>query len=165
MRGSRYGRSSISTISPRKHHLEVCSTGASFLHTISPLFNRERPLHYLPFHPIVLPFLHRCRMSKMTVFSPDDSCLQGTASRNSADPERGQALTDPRLVSRPSWPWPTGRSETACPQWGSCSVLFRTALYMWAVCHNRASLSLAAVTCEMLATAGPAARACLHSWD
>lgn len=75
---------------PRRRHLEVCPPGVSFLHTISPAFTDRQPLHYLRFHPIVLLCLHRCRTSKMTVFSPDDSCLQGTTSRNSADPEHGK---------------------------------------------------------------------------
>lgn len=73
-----------------QRHLEVCCPGVSFLHTISPTFTDGWPLHYLRFHPIVLLCLHRCRMSKMTVLSPDDSCLQGTVSRNSADPEHGK---------------------------------------------------------------------------
>lgn len=99
----------------------------------------------------------------MTVLSPDDSCLQGTASRNPADPERGQALTDPRLVSRLSWPWPTGRSETACPLWGSFSVPYYECTVQRGLCHAEQSYQYySSGSCELLATAGPAARARLH---
>lgn len=74
-------------ISARRQPLDICHPGVSLPHTISPIFTDERLTHYLRFRPIVLPLPP---VEDDSLLAQHDSCLQGTTSRNSADPERGK---------------------------------------------------------------------------